>query len=225
MSSSVLGGYDSSWSPSVRTKPIIIAEGPAGSGKTTFANTLAKNSGGRLALIERSISDRNPDGTKAVIESFLNDTVKFALAMSHPSGAVIDRCFLSQWVYGNLRRNTLKPPKPSVDTLLFHTEGFIAALLEDLAVRSGRTDPEVVPHILYVILLPSVRTLVERREQAGREFPWHPSAEQDLYARFGEFKVPAPFTYLEAIALWEHDTHGRLLDTCLQFAYQHNSRG
>lgn len=73
---------------------IIIIEGPDGSGKTTLANQLSKQTG--YPVIHRS-QPKNDEEKKAMLNSYV-ETIKAG------RNAIFDRCWYSEMVYGPVMR-------------------------------------------------------------------------------------------------------------------------
>jgi thymidylate kinase len=72
-----------------RQHEIIVLEGCDGTGKTTIANALAADHGYTVVHAARS-----PDGTDLM--------AKYRQILNGPAPLVLDRCFISEFVYGPL---------------------------------------------------------------------------------------------------------------------------
>lgn len=207
------------------THPIVIVEGPAGSGKSTLVKHLEPLTG--LRVVDRSIPVRDPGDKEAVFYSAANDMAKLQVAMAAPQGAIIDRLFFSQWVYGNLRRGN-KPPRPNMNALFFHYDTLIEHVALDLAIRSGKTvtAKHIMPRVLLVVLLPPADRIRQYRSQVDRTFRWMPEQELEYYEHIGN--VETWFHKLQCfvdIVLYRDNIYGPLVDHVKQFKHQWKAAG
>ena len=74
---------------------IIIIEGPDGSGKTTLANTISRQTG--YPVIHRS-QPKTEEEKKLMMQEYV-DTIK------RGTNAIFDRCWYSEMVYGPIMRD------------------------------------------------------------------------------------------------------------------------
>jgi thymidylate kinase len=168
--------------------PLVVVEGPAGSGKSTLSRLIADRF--KLGLVTSSLSkqtgSRSFDRQDAVIRSWVNDVDKILTALQEPNGAVIDRLGLSQWVYGRLRSPSTPEEEMGPITLSWvSTEQTIGALWRDLDCRARETGLRVgrSPSILLIVIVPERKVLEDRRGKADRVFPWTIEQELELYSR------------------------------------------
>lgn len=188
--------------------PVIIVEGPAGSGKSTLVAHLEQDMG--AVKIARSLPVRDPSALEAALGSWRNDILKIqdALVVRNKL-AVIDRLVFSQWVYGSLRAKKSTPPGTA---LRVWTE-FERLLLELITDVNHRLEPcgcgqVEIPRICLIVLLPKADVIEKYRAKAGREFPWKVEQELKAYQKVAEFGSMG--TMIEKVIPWDSTIHGPL---------------
>ena len=165
-------------------KQLIVVEGPAGSGKSTLCSQLSEALG--LPHISRSMPTRDPSVTQAALESSFNDHYKLVRALMTPNGAIVDRCTLSQHVYGVLRGTDYD--RQSAGATIHHLSRLVQEYANDLMFRLGQQIDW--PEIQVILLLPPTEVIEKRRSYCQREFPWSAQMERDLYSAFS-YVAPA----------------------------------
>lgn len=201
---------------------ILIVEGPAGSGKSTIINTLKNDLG--CAAIQRSLPVRNPGAVDAALTSWRLDLIKVQDAIVAPEQvALVDRCMLSQWVYGNIRAGHRRP-KPSASSVwmdyrdvLHHTQ----VDLENRLQMAGLEAP-APPQFGFLILLPPLPRLISQRERAGRDFSFDPEKELEFYGEAA--RVLKPSGNLTFVKEWAHEHSGPLATEVLKWQKRHIDR-
>ena len=170
-------------------KPLIlILEGPAGSGKTWATRVLVengfklvpRNAGIQPALI-RDYSYYQDDALRSQQKDLVNLSLAINYARESQNHVVIDRCLLSQLVYGSLRRKTI--PKGNVGSLAHHLKQLSSLIARDYDLRRSFDLPRIEndPRFLFVILYPSVRRLNEQRAKTDKKYPFPAEAELMRY--------------------------------------------
>ena len=198
---SVANAFISSWRKRMRS--LIIVEGPAGSGKSTLSSQLSTELG--IPAISKSMSIRNPSAYQAAIDSEMIDHYKFSRALLEQNGVIVDRGYLSQFVYGNLRDqdgNGLTWSNwPSQERWLHWMESDIRHIDEAIHHRLGQLRYDSLS-IMLIIYNPPAETIRARRANCDREFSWSPEREGELYAGFGEAAEQSSLTIVSKVAYW-----------------------
>lgn len=144
-------------------KKVLILEGPAGSGKTHFLQQ-------QQAVVRLEYSGR----TKTAETAFEHFQLKLAKALEMSSEEVwIDRGGLSQAVYGTIRGETTV--EQVVQSLAHYLQAF-----EELQRSFGIKQ---IVKVQFVLLVPSLQTILERRAKSNRSYPYSASEEQELYIK------------------------------------------
>lgn len=179
-------------------RTIYVVEGPAGSGKTRLIQALAER--GIWTPVEPIIDFERPrafSGPEGVAYSLVKDHISMTSALMTPRDTipVIDRWMLSQWVYGEIRRNEL------FDLAHGYSQAFSAmssvnSIALELLYRQGKRMADIGSVVVYVhifVLLPGLDLLKRNREKAGRSFPYDPKTETHKYRgivnRFGAVPI------------------------------------
>lgn len=79
---------------------IYLIDGPDGAGKTTFANTLLRQLGKAQYVHRTHVTDDMP--TIALINDYID------MIGASTKDLVVDRCWVAEWVYGNIMRSEAK---------------------------------------------------------------------------------------------------------------------
>lgn len=202
----------------MNTKPIVVVEGPAGSGKSTLCNLLVSQTG--LPLVARSLPQRAPGENEAIYHSAVNDMAKFMVASTKPDGAIIDRLFFSQWVYGHLRRGK-RIPKPEFSAMIFHYERLIEVMMEDLACRAGTTVWPFEPKIMVILLLPSRSQIDHYRSLTGNTYAFLSAQELEIYRRVEDLRswLPTCSAFTE-LCIWTESHYGPVIGAAKSFKHK-----
>jgi hypothetical protein len=171
---------------------LLIVEGPAGSGKTHFLAKLNLECT-RLKVVQTSLWKRQfskEDIPDLIVSSSLNDYIKILEALDHHTSA-IDRCVVSEWVYGTLRRSRghWEQGREAPRFALRHLDLLVQTAATELLWR-GQVEglrngyyPEP-PQVFLMVYTPPVYVVHFRRKQAGKEYPWTVLEETLLYRDF-----------------------------------------
>ena len=175
-------------------RAITILEGPAGAGKSTMADLLIKH-GFHLIPRRTDIHQEHVRNYSYYLDDalrsqqkdllYLTQALKLSRVLEFPP--VIDRCILSQLVYGALRRKL--PIITSPYSLVQSHLRLLGDVLEgDYEMRDqGQIRPWYGPlHYIFVILLPTPEKLEEQRRISGKGYPFNAQDEVALYSTFEE---------------------------------------
>ncbi len=173
---------------------MMIVEGPAGSGKSYLCRKLIQRYGSELELVElpKLIKidrprDYQDDGERL---SLYKDAVHLAVAVTNADQSgkiqVIDRCFLSQLVYGSIRAKLVFVNPFNVTLTLVSAQEVLKALILNLNSRflnRSINSSLVLASIKlnFLILLPSPAMIETNRAKTGNSYPFSVYDELERY--------------------------------------------
>jgi len=168
---------------------IIIVEGPAGAGKSTYIKDMLikdENSTMVSSSLQSLTGSRFPGDVLGTLElALMNDVKKFykAVLLLYTSLEIpvetvyIDRLIYSQEVYGSIRLNR-KPTRPNIRMLLERSHQRLISLQSyvNQALQSNLDTPIMIHYDLELtFIVPELEELLSRRSQSthdtGREYP------------------------------------------------------
>lgn len=162
------------------TKTLYIVEGPSGSGKSTFLKTLEGM--GKLSIARTPVEIPRPrayehEDNGVSLSSFKDMAHLWAALMNPATFVAMDRGFISQLVYGAIRKNEIRIK--GVDRLRYHISSFIYFLSEDLRLRGSDL---VVPSVEFVFFLPPAHVIEDRRRHSSiHDYVYPVEKELELY--------------------------------------------
>ena len=176
---------------------LIVVEGPAGSGKSTFLEKLRPDLTGVATILDNSGPLFGMGGNARSFEKGADEALKHMRDIAHlmrmvysayylsPDRTFIaDRFMLSQLVYGSIRRENLWSQQ-----ILTRTLTSIKVQFDQLYMQVRQRDLAPIPgvpklKIDFLILGPSVQTLEHRRASArNREYPYSAYVEVEAYRK------------------------------------------
>lgn len=195
---------------------MIIVEGPAGSGKSVMARYLAEKL--NYPLVQSSLNNRSPHAQAAPFDSLSNDIGKLTKALywmdQGNKAVVIDRCILSEQVYGYLRRGCNPKSFVAKTDQKYKSGKLVDRSRENMTeldylvtmITKGlhnRRIPIFRPkNFLWIIYTPGVPTIEHRRWLSHpRTYAFEPYSELKLYIELarGMIGMENPFHEI----LWE----------------------
>lgn len=162
---------------------ILVIEGPAGAGKSYLIDKVPDVLSSFKVELPPNIRIDRPrayEGETGVGLSAVKDVLNLAWGMSvseklNGSIGVIDRCVLSQWVYGLIRSSGLpilhehRLSKILRSTIASASELSSSFWVRDLPVPYPASERRSTK-IAFLILLPSQELLIQNREKVGEVF-------------------------------------------------------
>jgi hypothetical protein len=170
---------------------MVVFEGPAGSGKTTLLNALMASRPqllARPAVLPDFERPRAYVGREGRLLSQLKDFRTTLAIVSHEdtTAVLVDRWYVSQWVYGSIRNGRKRLVDQEGRRLLkaaFYTAR--AAIVEKAAREfSPEVPPTQILSTLFLFAIPDLATLQWLRsgpQKQGRQYPYDPAIEIALY--------------------------------------------
>lgn len=210
------------------TLNILVIEGCQGAGKTTLGAELmvAKKVLPVYPLIntlERPKQFEHKDNGAGL--SLVTDLTWLLSAIQKyhynetPIPFLIDRFFVSQWVYGQLRERTGGFPVTGLlKQSLSYSNRLIGLLsLEYFRRLNIKTRPHVIENIniIYLFLIPSVITLEERREYSGQTYAYSAIEEIQIYFKAEQVVGDMGFPVISLDGMESIDEVGELVDAKL----------
>lgn len=171
---------------------VIVFEGPAGSGKTTALKAVMESEelSGKVAtaeLLPTFDRPRSYEGRDGVLLSQMKDYRTTLQLLSHvgPEAVIVDRWYISQWVYGTIRRNEYDLNYYQGLWLIQNAFLTYEQAARELLTREWPTKPVLTTplDILFVFMLPDTPVLNYLRSHADREFPYSPENECWMYGK------------------------------------------
>ena len=169
---------------------LIIVEGPAGSGKSTLIEQMVTDNIGHEVGLPDNINIPRPrayrDNNHGVILSLVKDSAMVATALfdrcvgGTRTPPILDRGYLSQLVYGTLRRGGQALPTVTltyINMMLLH----ISAMRTQILLRTGFPQSIEPFDVLVIMNLPSLSNLRTRRKYSPKHYPYGALSEWELY--------------------------------------------
>lgn len=167
---------------------ILVVEGPAGSGKSHLTSTLTFEKPELTHVTLDIPRPRNYEGGEGEVLAVIKDLWRMGFVLLHyPNPVILDRWGLSSFVYNCLRRN-MDPTEDQFINFMGEAGHLLSGLVANLHTRGYlQTEEPVTLSVRYIINLPPVGVIEERRAKAGKHYPFSAQAEWDMYNWIVEF--------------------------------------
>jgi len=184
------------------TLRIVVIEGPAGSGKSEISKQLVRyDDFSSITLLGdlRFPRPRKYTGIGGIILSAFKDQLSICSAAMQITEEnkiqVIDRCLLSQWVYGTLRAGKFILDEAEGRNIILAGMETAMSMLSSIGSRDLDTSLIMLGRfkqieVMFFVLCPSIDLLEGNRELSEKLYPYAPAMETALYTSAAKILYP-----------------------------------